>query len=212
MTQATYDFDVHSMGIRKLGSNETVSVNQRMLLVLCMALIALLFLLAAQPDSEAHTLYTLSSTIEQDPVSFAQTGLEESPDASSSPMKVQDLSPIFTDEVRYWERYILGWSKQFDLDPNLVAIIMQVESCGDPQAISIAGAQGLFQVMPFHFVEGEDSLDPDTNARRGISYFVGRLEQTGNDIGRSYAGYNGGHVAAASSWDNWAHETQRYYI
>jgi hypothetical protein len=138
------------------------------------------------------------------------------PDGSGSEIQsVSDLgtlSPIFSDEIRFWEDHILLWARQFDLDPDLVAIIMQVESCGDPEAVSIAGAQGLFQVMPFHFAEGENSLDPDTNARRGLSYFVGRLEQTGGDIGRSYAGYNGGHVAAASSWDNWAYETQRYYI
>jgi soluble lytic murein transglycosylase-like protein len=122
------------------------------------------------------------------------------------------LSPIFTPEVLYWEPKIVDWAEAYGVDPNMAAIIMQVESCGDPEAISIAGAQGLFQVMPFHFLAEENSLDPDTNAMRGLLYFADRLKQTNGDVGRAFAGYNGGHVAAASGWDSWAYETQRYYI
>lgn len=122
------------------------------------------------------------------------------------------LSPVFTSQVLRWEPHILAWSASHGVtDPNLTAIIMQIESCGDPTAISGAGAQGLFQVMPFHFEAGEDSLDPNTNAKRGLNYFVERLAQTNGDIGRAFAGYNGGHVAAGSSWSQWANETQRYY-
>lgn len=121
------------------------------------------------------------------------------------------LSPVFTPQVLRWEPQIVAWSAEHGVDPNLAAIIMQIESCGHPFAISSAGAQGLFQVMPFHFTDGEDSLDPDTNAKRGLNYFVERLAQTNGDIGRAFAGYNGGHVAAGSSWSQWANETQRYF-
>jgi soluble lytic murein transglycosylase-like protein len=89
---------------------------------------------------------------------------------------------------------------------------MQVESCGDPFALSGAGAQGLFQVMPFHFDPGENGFDPETNAHRGLSYYRDRLVQTGGDIGLAFAGYNGGHVAAGSGWDYWANETRSYYV
>ena len=122
------------------------------------------------------------------------------------------IAPGFAPAVQYWAPQIVAWAQEFDLDPNLAATIMQVESCGDPAAISSAGAQGLFQVMPFHFSPGEDSLDPDTNARRGLAYFVERLQQTSGDVGRAFAGYNGGHGAAAAGWDNWLPETQRYYV
>lgn len=122
------------------------------------------------------------------------------------------ISPVFSREVRYWETEIMNWSAQYGVDPNLVATIMQIESCGDPQAVSGAGAQGLFQVMPFHFVDGEDMLHPDTNASRGIAYFVERMAQTNGNIGLAFAGYNGGHVAAAGGWDDWVPETQRYFV
>jgi hypothetical protein len=121
------------------------------------------------------------------------------------------LSKLFTREVLHWEPQIVAWSALHGVDPILAAIIMQIESCGDPGAVSGAGAQGLFQVMPFHFVDGENMQDPDTNAARGLRYFADRLVQTNGDVGRAFAGYNGGHVAAAAGWDSWASETQRYY-
>ena len=69
------------------------------------------------------------------------------------------LSPVFTPEVQHWADKIVSWSAVFKLDPNLAATVMQIESCGAPGAVSGAGAQGLFQVMPFHFTAGEDTLD-----------------------------------------------------
>jgi hypothetical protein len=121
------------------------------------------------------------------------------------------ISPLFTREVQYWAPQIVAWAAAAGVDPNMAATIMQIESCGDPQAESSAGASGLFQVMPFHFTDGEDRFNPDTNAFRGLNYFAERMQQTGGDVGRAFAGYNGGHVAAGGSWDSWAPETQRYY-
>lgn len=145
----------------------------------------------------------------------AVVGESAAPEVASAPEVAPEpesrLWGGFTDSVSYWEPLIVRWSEHYGVDPNLAAIIMQIESCGDPQAVSSAGAIGLFQVMPYHFAAGEDPYDPDVNAMRGIGYFKERLEQTGGDIGRSFAGYNGGQRAAASSWSQWPRETQRYY-
>jgi soluble lytic murein transglycosylase-like protein len=121
------------------------------------------------------------------------------------------ISPIFTPEVRYWESKIVEWAAAYDLDPNIVATIMQIESCGDPQAVSGAGARGLFQVMPFHFSGGEDMLDPDTNARRGLNFYNEQLRYTGQDKLLSFAGYNGGYAASGGDFASWPDETKRYY-
>lgn len=121
------------------------------------------------------------------------------------------VSPVFSPEVQYWASSIATWSALNGLDPDIVATIMQIESCGDPGATSYAGAQGLFQVMPFHFAPGEDMLDPDTNALRGLAFYNRQLEYTGQDIYLSFAGYNGGYAASGSSYPYWANETQRYY-
>jgi soluble lytic murein transglycosylase-like protein len=124
---------------------------------------------------------------------------------------VGTLSLLFTPEVRYWEPQILRWAAEYEVDPNIVATIMQIESCGNPGAASYAGAQGLFQVMPFHFQPGEDMLDPDTNAMRGLAFFREQMRYTGGDVFLSFAGYNGGYAASGGVYGNWAAETQRYY-
>lgn len=121
------------------------------------------------------------------------------------------IAPLFTPEVQFWAPQIVAWAAAAGVDPNMAATVMQIESCGDPNAVSIAGAQGLFQVMPFHFESGENMQDPDTNARRGLSYLALGMQQTNGDTGLSFAGYNGGHGTAAKGWGNWPAETQRYY-
>jgi hypothetical protein len=121
------------------------------------------------------------------------------------------ISSIFTPEVQYWESKIIEWSTAQKLDPNIVATIMQIESCGNPEAVSIAGAQGLFQVMPFHFSTNENMLDPDTNATRGLNFYNEQLRYTGNDKLLSFAGYNGGFAASGGNYANWPDETKRYY-
>ncbi|MDX1413161.1 MAG: transglycosylase SLT domain-containing protein [Candidatus Promineifilaceae bacterium] len=121
------------------------------------------------------------------------------------------IANLFTPEVQYWESKIVSWAAEHGVDPNAVATIMQIESCGDPQAESVAGAQGLFQVMPFHFSTGEDMLDPDTNALRGMNFFNEQLRYTDGDVFLSFAGYNGGYAASGGNYANWANETQRYY-
>ena len=120
------------------------------------------------------------------------------------------ISPIFSREVKYWEKEIVQWSSEWDLDPNMVATIMQIESCGDMGAVSHAGAQGLFQVMPYHFSAGENTLDPQTNARRGLNFFAEQLGRFGN-VNLAFAAYNGGPGNAVKRYEDWPHETQRYY-
>lgn len=128
------------------------------------------------------------------------------PDAATS-----SLAEVFTPEVRYWEPWIKAWAIRYQIDPNLIATLIQIESCGDPRVSSPAGAQGLFQVMPFHFDAGEDMLDVNTNARRGLDYLQGGLERAEGHAGLALAGYNGGHGVISRGWAAWASETQRYY-
>jgi hypothetical protein len=122
------------------------------------------------------------------------------------------LSAVFAPEVRQWEADIVRWADEFGLDPNLVAVVMQIESCGNPQAVSGSGARGLFQVMPFHFAAEEDMLDPETNAQRGVGYLAEMMSAMSNDVGLALAAYNGGPAVASRGWAAWPAETQRYYV
>lgn len=120
------------------------------------------------------------------------------------------LSPIFTPSVQYWGGQILAWTAEFNIDPNLAATVMQIESCGDPRALSSAGAKGLFQVMPFHFHTYDDPYNPETNALRGLAYLASALERAGGDPRLAMAGYNGGvGLIGRAEW-TWPAETKRY--
>ena len=120
------------------------------------------------------------------------------------------LSPIFTPEIQYWADSITRWAAASNLDPNLAAAVMQIESCGDPRATSRAGAMGLFQVMPYHFATGENPYAPDTNALRGLGYLKRSLDAAGGNARLALAGYNGGiGVISRGEW-SWAAETARY--
>jgi hypothetical protein len=121
------------------------------------------------------------------------------------------IASFFTNEVKYWESKIVEWGQLYSVDPNIVATVMQIESCGDPQAISSAGAQSLFQVMPFHFTAGENAMDPDTNAKRGMIFMADLLSRSNGDVGMALAGYNGGPGVMSRSMSSWPSETQRYY-
>jgi len=122
------------------------------------------------------------------------------------------LSPIFTKEVQHWGSDIVRWAGAASLDPNLVAVIMQIESCGDPRATSRSGAMGLFQVMPFHFHFGENPYDPEINALRGLNYLSRSLGTASGNARLALAGYNGGvGVISRSEW-LWPSETKRYVL
>jgi soluble lytic murein transglycosylase-like protein len=119
------------------------------------------------------------------------------------------IASFFAPSVLFWESDILRWAEQAGLDPNLVATVMQIESCGDPRALSHAGAMGLFQVMHFHFHGSEDTYKPDINALRGMGYLRESLD-THQNIRLALAGYNGGIGTAAKPESQWPQETVRY--
>ncbi len=87
---------------------------------------------------------------------------------------------------------------------------MQIESCGNPYARSVAGAVGLFQVMPYHFYPADNPYAPDTNALRGLAYLRRSLAAAGSDVRLALAGYNGGISVISQSESFWPAETIRY--
>jgi soluble lytic murein transglycosylase-like protein len=137
-------------------------------------------------------------------IRFAST-LPNAPMAAS-----EELAPFFAPSVLRWETDILAWSAEQGLDPNLVATVMQIESCGDPRALSHAGASGLFQVMPYHFAQDENEFDPQTNAVRGLNYLSSSLDAFANDASMALAGYNVGINGASQPRNYWAQETIDY--
>ncbi len=122
-----------------------------------------------------------------------------------------ELAPFFAPTVQHWSEEVKIWSTQHQVDPQLLATVMQIESCGHPAVISNAGARGLFQVMPFHFEAGENMLDPATNANRGASFLNYCANAADGVVGLTLACYNGGPSVIGKTRDRWSRETQKYY-
>jgi len=121
------------------------------------------------------------------------------------------IAPLFSREVQHWGGDIERWASANDLDPNLLATVMQIESCGHPTINSYAGAQGLFQVMPFNFQAGDNFLDPETNAERGANVLKQCKGFAKGDAGLAMACYNGGPSVLSKSMAQWTDQTRRYY-
>ncbi len=82
-----------------------------------------------------------------------------------------------------------------NLSPELVLAVIEVESYFDHYAISVSGAQGLMQIMPFWLKEigrTEDNLfHIQTNLRMGCTILRHYLNKEGGNLTQALARYNG---------------------
>jgi len=82
-----------------------------------------------------------------------------------------------------------------NLEPALVLAVIEVESRFDQFAISVAGARGLMQVMPFWLDEinlsDKNLFKIRTNLRMGCTILRYYLDMEKGDLGPALARYNG---------------------
>lgn len=80
------------------------------------------------------------------------------------------------------------------VSPALVLAVISVESAGNPDAISSAGAQGLMQLMPgtADRFGVEDAFDPSENIEGGVAYLDWLMGRYDGDPVVVLAGYNSG--------------------
>jgi len=88
---------------------------------------------------------------------------------------------------------IVSAARATDLDPWLVASVVQTESAFDPLAVSRAGAAGLMQLMPAAAAEHEvhDVFDPGENLRGGAEHLRIMLDRF-ESLPLALAAYNSG--------------------
>ena len=86
-------------------------------------------------------------------------------------------------------------ARRANLEPELVLAVIEVESHFDQFAISVAGARGLMQVMPFWLDEinlsDKNLFKIRTNLRMGCTILRYYMDMEPEDIGRALARYNG---------------------
>ncbi|MGB5511882.1 MAG: lytic transglycosylase domain-containing protein [Woeseiaceae bacterium] len=86
-------------------------------------------------------------------------------------------------------------ASRVDLPPELILAVIEVESNFDRYAISVAGALGLMQIMPFWLDEigrpNDNLLHTDTNLRYGCTILRFYLDKEKGDLRRALGRYNG---------------------
>jgi soluble lytic murein transglycosylase-like protein len=86
-------------------------------------------------------------------------------------------------------------ARRASLAPELVLAVIDVESNFDRYAVSVAGALGLMQVMPFWLDEigrpGDNLLHVNTNLRYGCTILKFYLDKENGDLIRGLGRYNG---------------------
>lgn len=131
--------------------------------------------------------------------------------------------------VTAWWPEISAASARHGLPPELVGVVVWLESNGDPDARSPAGALGLMQLMPGTAakvakargepVPGEDDLlDPERNLELGCAHLselatgLGAATLDGAAVHRIAIAYNGG-AQVLAAWEGGQplpEETERY--
>ncbi len=92
------------------------------------------------------------------------------------------------------EQLVSETAKRYQLDPALVRAIIQVESSGNPWAVSQKGAIGLMQVIPEtgRKLGANNLYDPQENLEAGVKYLKSLLDSYRGNLALSLAAYNAG--------------------
>ena len=92
-------------------------------------------------------------------------------------------------------RYVHEEAQRANLHPELVLAVIDIESAFDRFAISVAGARGLMQVMPFWLKELDQPdanlFDIQTNLRIGCTILRYYLDMENGELTPALARYNG---------------------
>ena len=86
-------------------------------------------------------------------------------------------------------------ARRVGIEPELVLAVIEVESRFDEFAISVSGARGLMQVMPFWLneigISDQNLFKIRTNLRMGCTILRYYMDMEPHDLGRALARYNG---------------------
>lgn len=85
-------------------------------------------------------------------------------------------------------------SQSEGVKPDIIRQVMQRESAFKPCAVSVAGAQGLMQLMPATAGQFgvKDPFDPDQNVAAGTKFLKELLARYNGDLSLALAAYNSG--------------------
>lgn len=113
------------------------------------------------------------------------------------------LAPLFTPTVQHWAGDIARWTSNTDISPDMLAVVMQLESCGNP---NVAG--GLFGIA-----DSESTFnDPEIDAQTALAQLQSALLLSNNDWAMALAIYADGDSVLQNDFMTWTFHGRDMYI
>ena len=132
---------------------------------------------------------------------------------ASAPLGPSTLPPSIIPQVRRFEPLFVAAGQRWGIPPAVLAAQAQLESAGNTQAVSSAGAQGLMQFMPATAAAwGVNPWDP-ASAIDGAARFLASLRRDfGGSLELALAAYNAGPGAVRRAGNQIPYAETRAYI
>ncbi len=111
------------------------------------------------------------------------------PVKSTTPVKTRKVNLIST-----YDQIIKKYAAKEGIDPQLIRCLIKVESDFNADAVSVAGAMGLMQLMQSTagYYDVKDPLDPDENIRVGTRHLKQLLDYFKGNVPLALAAYHAG--------------------
>lgn len=103
--------------------------------------------------------------------------------------------------AREISKSVYRWSRAYGQDPDLMLALIKVESNFNPEAISVMGAEGLTQIMPFWYEIFKEPKGTFKNPNKSIEYgyrILTLYEGQYGSIDMALTAYNRGHYRIES--------------
>jgi len=120
----------------------------------------------------------------------ASSAVQKTENTRKISSKVLDDMPLADQNL---STLIEAAARKYKVDPKLVAAVAEVESNGNQNAVSSAGAIGVMQLMPDTAASlGVDPYNKQQNIEGGAKYLRQMLDTFGGDTKKAVAAYNAG--------------------
>jgi soluble lytic murein transglycosylase-like protein len=156
---------------------------------------------------------TVSSSLFRNQQTFQVQNLRQednrpASEASNNSQVRQDFAPSGVDDL------IDKASQKYGVEPDLIKAVISVESGGDPNALSPAGAQGLMQLMPTTAADlgVKNPFDPVENIMAGTRYLRQLLDRYWGNVRLALAAYNWGMGNLEKRPEAMPRETKSYIL